>query len=281
MGLVSIYLVRPLIAVAVCVAAALLVEGPADRFAQVALVIPTLVALLLCAIDWNRMAFGAAGFVGAAVLGLTVAGREASETITGYDLTFLVNWAIISAFSGLPVYGIWYVWGATGEVRRGIDELVDLRNDHRRGVEEPDTRSRGATGESGPGPAETIPGAPASGAGPTGVDPPATARTAATTSEKPANFAAEELVASIEAYQVNGQPWWKCMEPHVIVQYGDRAQMELESRVVPFLGWARELAPVRRPGTRVQRKPGLFTFQFAMGQKPPEDDLTVTWTRAG
>lgn len=265
---------------AVCAFAATLVDGPADDFAQVALAIPTVAALLLCAIDWERMAFGAAGFSGAAVLGLTVAGREASEAITGYDLSFLVNWAIISIFSGVPVYGIWFVWGAMGEVRRGIDEMVELRHDRERETMEPEAEPWGAKGGSGLDAIGTIAGVPVPGIDAT--EPPSSTSplNVAAAAERPANFAAEELVASIEAYQVNGEPWWKCTEPHIMVQYRDRAQMELESRVVPFFGWARESAPSQKQGARVQRKPGMFTFQFAIGTKLPDDDLTVMWSRA-
>lgn len=279
--LVSIYVVRPLMAIAVCALAATFVDGPADDFAQVALAIPTVVALLLSLIDWERMAFGAAGFAGAAALGLTLAGREASDTITGYDITFLVNWAIVSVFSGVPVYGIWFVWGAMGEVRHGIDDLVELQHDRQRALADAGAEPWNASGGSGHGPVSTILGVPVGGPGPDGSDAISTpAAPPPLPLERPANFAAEELVASIEAYQVNGEPWWKCKEPHVMVQYRDKAQMELESRVVPFLGWTKEPAPPPVRGARVRQKPGLFTFQFGIAPKFPDEALTVMWNRS-
>ncbi len=97
--------------------------------------------------------------------------------------------------------------------------------------------------------------------------------------ERPPDFEAEELVASLQAYQVNGQPWWKSDEPNVMVQYRDRAQLEIESRVAPGYGWQRAATRPPRQGVAVQRKRGMFSLSFSIGQLPDEDSLTVLWTR--
>ncbi len=126
--LASTYLVRPATAIAICALVAFGVQDASTTLKQLSLGTPVAAGLGLSLVDMDRHAFASSGYAGAVAFGFVAAALDVADSVTGYDITFLAQWAPLSAFTGFFVYAVSFVWAAVGGIRTGIDEIADLRS---------------------------------------------------------------------------------------------------------------------------------------------------------